>query len=421
MPFRECGGRIGGRLLLGCACAVPAMLAQAAWDFLPEVTLEAEANDNPALNDGLATFGAVDDASRLLADARLRLRRVEPRGELMFEPRVRGDAYAEQEAQQLESTDVFLRSNGIHRGANVRIGYAADIARERILGVEFLETLPVDVDPLIGDPADVPTGQLGANERRTRAAVSPYVEVTLNSRSALRLDGRLLDVDYDGNVLAGRTDFFEKAIGGEYQRRFDERATFGIRLFVTGYEATANSNVTDTRGIALSYGRELSEIWSWSISGGVQRADFALTTGGRRIRGSDDAGTFSLGVRKTGEVSGMRAELARRMSPDALGVVVARNELRLAWDRRFSSRLDGRFVLRAIETDSVSAISANERRYGRAELDIGWRLRGPWSFVAGLAHATARSEGQLATAESNAVTFGVRYRGRPSELSPDPR
>lgn len=421
MATRECAGRIGGHLLLGCACVVPASLAHGAWDFLPEVTLEAESNDNPALNDGLSTGATYEDASRLLADAKVRLRRVEPRSELTFEPRVRTDAYAEKEAQRLESTDVFLRSNGLHRGQNVSLGYAADMARERILGVEFLETLPSDLDPVIGDPADVPTGQLGANELRTRMAISPYVQVALNSRSALRLDGRLLDVDYEGNVAAGRTDFFERAIGGEFLRTFDERATFGVRVFATGYEATVNSNVTDTRGITLSYGRDVSEVWSWNISGGVQTADYALTSGGRRIRGTDDSGTFAIGVRKRGEISGMRAELARRMSPDAVGVVVARDELRLAWDRRFSSRLDGSFTLRAIETDSVSAIAATERRYGRAEFDIGWRFSTSWSFVAGFAHATARSTGQLDSAESNSLTLGVRYRGRPSPLSPEAR
>jgi hypothetical protein len=201
----------------------------------------------------------------------------------------------------------------------------------------------------------------------------------------------------------------------------NERGTIGVRVFATGYEATANSNVTDTQGIALSYGRELSEVWSWNVSGGMQSADFALTSAGRRIRGSNDAGTFSVALHKRGEVSGMRAELARRMSPDAVGVVVARNELRLAWDRSFSSRLDGRFVLRAIETDSVSAIAESERRYGRAELDIGWRFNGPWSFVAGYAYATARSGSQTESAASNALTLGVRYQGGPSQLARETR
>ena len=146
----------------------------------------------------------------------------------------------------LESTDVFLRSSGVYRGQTVRVGYSADIARERILGVEFLETLPTR------------SSTIRAPSRRARSASTSCARASasrrtsrsqLNSRGTFRLDGRLVDVDYESGATAGRTDFLDRELGGEYRRAArDQRGTLGVRVFATGYEAALNNNTTDTRG-----------------------------------------------------------------------------------------------------------------------------------------------------------------------------
>lgn len=413
MKRHECARRIGACLIFGCACVLYAARGYADWEAVPDIRLEAETNDNPSLN-MVGDTQLVDAASRLLADAAVRFSMVEPRGELTFQPRIRADAYAEDEAQRLESTDVFLRSNGVHRGQTVRIGYTADIASERILGVEFLETLPTE--PIGDDPTAVVTNQVGINEKRTRVGVSPYIEIAMNSRTSLLLDGRIVDVDYASEMFLGRTDFLERAIGGEYRRALgDQRGTFGVRVFATGYKAAINANTTDTRGIELIYSRDMSELWSWNVSGGTQRSDYAFTTGGRRIRGTEDTPIFGVGITKQGERSSMRTEVARRMSPDSLGFVAPRDEIRVSWRRAMSARVNGGLALRGIDAQGTPTVGGSGRRYGRAELDIEWQLRPTWSFVAAYAYATARSESLIANddaSDSNAVTIGIRYRGR---------
>jgi hypothetical protein len=390
--------------------------AHADWEAIPDVRLEAEMNDNPALNTvGSTDTQFIDSATRFLADAALRIRNAQPRGELVFEPRVRGDVYAEEEAEALESTDVFLRSSGVSRGQTVRLGYTADIAQERILGVEFLETLPED--PVVDDPTAIATTQIGINEKRTRFGVAPYVDIAMNSRSTVILDGHIVDVDYESGVLVGRTDFLERGIGGEYRHALgSQRATFGVRVFATGYEATSNANTTDTRGIQLIYSREVSELWSWNVSGGTQRSDYALTTGGRRVRGTDDSPIFGLGLEKRGERSNMRTELQRQMAPDALGFVAPRDELRVSWTRAMTPRVSGRMALRAIDAEGVPSVIGSDRQYGRLELALDWQLRPTWSFVASYAYASAISELTVGedSAESNALTLGIRYHGRSS-------
>lgn len=413
MKAHECARRLGAWLAAGCACLSYGSRSYAQWEVVPDVTLQAEVNDNPALNIvGTSETQLLDNASRLLADGVLRIRKAAPRGEITFEPRVRGDVYAEEEAKVLESTDFFLRSNGVQRGQTVRLGYAADFAEERVLGVEFLDTLPTD--PISDDPSAIATTQVGINEKRTRVGIAPYIEIAMNSRSTVRIDGRLVDVDYATDSLAGRTDFLERAIGGEYRRALrDRRATLGVRAFATGYEAQINSNTTDTRGAELVYSREMTELWSWDIAGGTQRSDFALTTGGRRIRGTDNTPTFGLGVDKHGERSSMRTEVLRRMSPDALGFVAPRDELRIAWTRSMSARVGGHLALRAIDAEGIPEVLGSDRRYGRLEMGIDWQLRPTWSFVSRYAYAKAQSDVTIGDpAESNALTIGIRYHGR---------
>jgi len=423
MKERCSARRFGACLIFGCACVMYAARSYADWEAIPDVRLEAETNDNPALNTvGSTDTQFIDSASRFLADAALRIRNAQPRGELTFEPRVRSDVYAEEEAQSLESTDVFLRSNGVSRGQTVRMGYTADIAQERILGVEFLETLPED--PVVDDPTALATTQIGINEKRTRFGVAPYIDIAMNSRSNVVIDGHLVDVDYESGQLAGRTDFLERGIGGEYRHALgSQRGTLGIRLFATGYEATANANTTDTRGAQLIYSREVSELWSWTVAGGTQRSDYALTTGGRRVRGTDDSPIFSVGIDKRGERSNMRTEFQRQMAPDALGFVAPRDELRVSWTRMMTPRVNGRLAMRAINAEGVPTVIGSDRQYGRLELALDWQLRPTWSFIAGYAFSSASSELTVGdnSAESNSLTLGIRYHGRsvrPGALAP---
>ena len=109
----------------------------------------------------------------------------------------------------------------------------------------------------------------------------------------------------------------------------------------------------------------------------------------------------------------MRAELARRVSPDAAGFVAARDELRMSWTRMMSPRVSGRFDLRGIDSEGVAQVQGTDRRYGRAEFSLDWQLRPTWSFLASYAYSTSTSSTTIDdTADSNTITVGIRYHGR---------
>jgi len=190
---------------------------------------------------------------------------------------------------------------------------------------------------------------------------------------------------------------------------------------VTHFGADGIHNTTDTNGLEVNYSRAMSELWSWTAAVGTQQSDYALTTGGRRVRGSDTTPTFAVGVTKRGERSTMHSEVMRRMSPDALGFVAPRDEVRVGWTRMITARVTGRLSLRGINAAGIPAVLGSDRQYGRAELGVDWALRPTWSFVARYAYARAVSDVTIGDpSESNALTLGIRYHGRSQRPSTPP-
>lgn len=395
-------------LCSGTVLVVPAA-ARAAWEFVPEIEIAADANDNPRL----VPEETADEraATRLLTSVRLEFANFSPRGELTIAPAVRSDAYADAIDEPLESTDTFLRSRGEYRWEQVLAGYDVDLSRERILGTEFLNAGPIDLD--VDDPAVVDSLLLGQNERRRRAVLAPYTEITLNERASLRLDTRLTDVGYDGDAITSRTDFQDTAFGMELGRELNERATLFGRLYGSRFEAEDNDNLTDTAGVALGFSRLLSDAWTFNASVGVEHSDFEfLDETATPVTGTDDNFTFALGFRKRIERSSVNIDVRRNVNPDSFGFLTARNELRTALRRQMSPTLNGGIAFRFIDAATLGGGGDLDRNYGRLELDLAWAIGRLWSFTTAYEYSRNAFEGPQDDADSNAVTVGFTYRGQ---------
>ena len=71
----------------------------------------------------------------------------------------------------------------------MRIGYSADIASERTLAVEFLETLPTH--PIGDDPTAIVTSQVDVNERGGGATGYASSKAARSASGTLTSSGRL--------------------------------------------------------------------------------------------------------------------------------------------------------------------------------------------------------------------------------------
>lgn len=396
----------------GAALVVP-FSAQAAWEFVPEVEITADSNDNPRLVPDDATEVPSDGttATRLLTNVRLEFTNFTPRGEITLEPAVRSDAYVDDADEPLESTDAFLRSRGERRWEQVEAGYDLDLSRERIVGSEFLNAGLVDLD--VEDPAIVDSLLVGQNERRRRAVFAPYTVLSLNERASLTLDTRLTDVGYESDAITSRTDFEDKTFGIQLDRELNQRDTLSGRVYGSRFEADENDNLTDTAGIAIGFTRLLSNIWTFNASVGVEQSDFEyLDESMVPVTGSDDNFTFEVGFRKRVERTSLNLDVRRSVSPDSFGFLTTRNEFRTVLRRQLSPRLDGGVAFRFIDTATLGGNSDIDRNYSRLELDLDWAIGELWSLTTAYEYSRRTIESPGGDAASNALSVGFAYRGR---------
>jgi hypothetical protein len=413
----HCKTAIAARwFFLGAICLSGAP-ADADWDFVPQIDLTAESNDNPRLLNraAIAALGIDDEpATRLYADFRLRFENSGPRGEALIEPAIRSDAYMRDENEALESNDFYLRSRGEHRWIKSSAGYSIDLARERILGTEFLSAASVASD--IDDPPVVDSVLLGNNERRRRAVISPYVETSIGERTSFRLDLRLLDADYESDVATGRSDFDDQRAEISIIRDLSERGAVSGGVYGSRFEAAANRNLTDTTGVAVGYARDVSQQWAVEASVGAERSEFRYIDADAvvpvPVTGSDSNLAFNVGLSRTTEISRADIVVGRSVNPDSFGFLTARNELRTGYRRDLTPRLAGGLALRFIDTSGLESERDVDRDYGRVELDLSWDLDPRWALISAYTYSRYKTATPRASAHSNALSVGFRYRAQ---------
>jgi len=391
--------------LVGMLLSLSGRDAQSATEVIPDVSISAEVDDNPAMVADDDPLALRRSASRLVAEASIGLVSFTPRAELAFEPAVRSDAYEDPANEELESTDWYLRGRGRWTWERSRLGFGAEVSREKILGTEFLGLEPdefVDVDGTLR----------GLNEERTLKRVTPYTEIDFGERSRVRLDLRAIEASYAESPFDARMDFTDWEAGGAYVRSVTDRTDISTRIFGGRYEAEDQRNLTDKAGIEMRVERALSRLWAVGGGFGVERTEYAYFDAvGNFFSGTESHPVLALDLQRRGERSELDFGLSRRARPDSFGTVVLRNELAAAWRRDLSPRVRGSIALRAIDSEALAEVAA-EREYGRAELSLDWAFTEVWSLRAGYEHSYWRNATIDTQASSNSVVVGFNYRGR---------
>lgn len=396
--------------------------ALGAWDFVPDLSLEVQADDNPRLGRDSTVEQDSDTASSMLLDARFTTSTFNERGSFVLQPRLRADTYADSTDSELESEDLFLSANGQYRWQRTTAGFRGYISRESILRSELLDAAPIDPD--IEDPVPIDTGELvELDEHRTRSILAPSVDIRLSERSALLLEARHLDVSYSGPQIESRTGFRDMMVSAGIGRNIDDRNNASARLTFSDFQADANDNDTDTVGVEGRFSRALSDIWTFSLSTGLQRSEFAFIdeaavqagtpAAEATIEGVDTDVTVGLRFRKRTELSTLNLDIGRRVDPNSSGFLQRRNEFRVALRRQMSARLTGGFAFRAFDARTFGIDNASvDREYARLEVDLEWALRNPlWSIGFGFDSTFQDRPSLQGDATSNALYVGVNYRG----------
>lgn len=394
-------------LAAGVALAWLAPL-QAAWEFVPQVGLLVESNDNPRLQ-----VINEDEASRGILDLRATISNYGERGNIFVEPRVRSSAYADSEDDDLDNDDILIRSYGQYGWTSVTAGYYSQFERRSIQSSEFVSSVPDDPDlPL---PPDVGTGEFFfINQDQDTAWFAPFVEYDLSQRSGLRFEYQSMDVSYTGPQLPDRGDFRDKRFYAGIVRHVDSRTDVTARAFVGYFEGDVNQNETDTAGVEGRFTRPISEVWSFSFGAGVQRSDFRFIEFPRRL--VDNATSNVVGdveFRQRSELRTLNVRFAREIYPTGSGFLSEVDQVSLFVEQDFTPKLSGRFGIRYDDIAALDEVeSRNQRDYARADVEFRWQMTQRISLLAGYQYTTQDfPEQPLPEAVSNAFYFGVNYRG----------
>ena len=392
--------------VIGILGAVP---AHAAWDFVPDLTISAQNEKDPRLQqDGPAepsTTSAIFDVAASIAN-------FTDRSFLTFDPRMIVYRYADSADSDLESEDLLLGSSGEYRWQTVTAGFSADFERERLLSAELAD-VDRDNDPDTDDPDDIDTGRLvSIGEDRERVRLNPYLAFEVSERNTLRFELYDTEVVYPGGNLAGRTGYQSTQASAGIYRTVDALNSLAAVVTVESYEADINQNVTETVTVEGSFTRPVSELWSFNLAAGVLRSDFEFFDLQLTERATTDY-TLRVGVRKRAERSRINFDLSRDVYPSSTGYASVRRELRMYWVQTVTRRLNTSFGVRINTTEALGDVNdRNDRDFGRAEIRFEWALKPVLFLTGGYDYTTQEfTEFGVNSADSQALYIGLNYRG----------
>jgi hypothetical protein len=384
----------------------------AAWDFVPELSIYAETDDNlRLLPDEAPDTG---NSGRTTLDAQATLSSTGNRGNLFFEPRVRAEAYSSTEDEVFEGRDAFVHLRGARRLQQGNLGFRADFDRQDVRDAELTEATPDDPD--VPDPIDPDTGRLlFVNQDRERLIVAPYADFALSERSSVVLEAQILGITYSEVQFSGRVDFENHLFSAGITRRVDERNDVTARVVVQRYEADYNQNETDTVGVEGNFRRSLSRGgWSFELTTGVSRSDFSyLNSQNQLVDNADTSFTYGVRFRNRTDRNTFNIDALRETNPNAGGYLFLRDEIRVYMRRAMSERLTGGIGLRAYSSETLDDFAQSDKRdYARLELEMEWAIA-PRVFLTGGYAFTSQEFADVTAvkASSNSIFLGITYRG----------
>jgi hypothetical protein len=397
-------------LLLALSNPTP---ARAAWEFVPDLGIGAETEENPRLNPE-SQITDTSTATSAILSAGADIASFDERSSLTLRPRIEVYRYADEENKDLESEDLYFDGRGEYRWRTVTAGFNASYAKERLLDSELLD-VDFDNDPDTDDPDSADTGRLAfITEDRERTWLSPYVSFRVSDRNSLRFEVTQYSYSYSGGDRAFRSGFDDTRFSLGINRNVDARNTVSAIMSVETYEAEGTDNKTDTVTIEGAFTRPLTQLWTLNLAAGVLRSDYEYLTNNQITDGATTDYTMRLGLRQRGERSRVNIDFTRYVYPSGSGFSSVRREFRVYHDRELTQRLDARFGVRLNETKSLGDVNVEDNReYIRAEVGLAWAWR-PTLFLEGGYRYTSQDFTEdiiQQTPDSNSIFIGMNYRG----------
>jgi hypothetical protein len=400
-------------IAFGLGPLILAPTAKAAWEAVPEISVTASRNDNILLDEANS-----NSSSRADVSASLELINQGEQGNFYIRPRVFSDTYfgSSPTIDEYGTTDLFLDAGGRYNGQRIRSQLRARYEERSLINSEFLDALPENPDLDLGEEfTDPDTGRLiFFDETRERFDLRGNFDVSLSERTQMRFELRQQDVSYTGPETSRRSDFDTTSLSIGATRQTSENSSLYVRALASRFQATRIDNTTDTVGIAATFTRPLSQIWTLDITAGMTDSSYDfLDNSLQRVSDSKTSPMLGLRFRRRAERTNWNIDLQHQVQPVGNGFVSSRDEIRSYVDRRFSERLSGRFGLVYIVTSSLGDVAVqDDRDYSTLDFSVEWAIKPRLFLVAGLNSRLQKFVNESGETESSEqIRIGIRYRG----------
>ncbi|HKQ82092.1 MAG TPA: outer membrane beta-barrel protein [Steroidobacteraceae bacterium] len=384
---------------LGLSVFVVGAADAADYRFEPRVELGGMYNDNYRL-----APDNEDSVQGGLADVSLRLRSVTPTSDFNLTPRVRATYFPDDSED--DDVNEYVNLGFAHKAQTWRFGLEGYYSHEDLQTSEQPEAdQPPDAG--LGGGVGVENGTVRVKNSRDLIRLAPSVSFDLTPTKAVEAALEYYSADYSRDTVGSNTDF--DSIAGSLGMSFRFSPTQRILIAATGTSFDPDTPLT---GRSTSYGLK-GELWTDR----TEIMQTYLRIGAERTEEDDpeigeapDPTTnyvLGAGIKAQYQVTAIFADFTHGVRPNASGVLVTRDDLRVQVRREFTPTVSGFVgVLGANDEAANDDGEFRDRRYYAGSAGLQWRFTPAFSLVGAYDYRRQKRD-QEGTGVSNQVVLSI--------------
>jgi hypothetical protein len=399
---RSAAGVAGFCASLGCVAALATD-----YEFNPRVELSAGYDNN--VNLVSVSSDKISSADGMV-DARADLIARESNWQWRLTPEVNGTWYPDH--TEIDSNGELLYLYGERNGPRYTLelnGYAWSQSLLR----NYLPTSAIGAGLGVAEQGTTLVSLTDA--RQNLGYIDPRYTLQVTQRERIEIEANYTDSSYNKNQLDAFTDYHNLA--GSAGLVYQATPTGSLTLRARAQQFKPDFGLTtDTYGGELQWDGKLSPNKQYYLRVGAERSSFSgsvVPVAGEAPISNVPASTSVIGgagAQWTWQVTELFIDGLRDVEPTGLGYAVARSQLRLRLERRFTQRLAGFIGGRLIYDDPVNenvlANTVHQTHYNYGTTGFEWRFTRQFTMT-GAYEFTSFHSGQ--TGASNAVRLSLIY------------
>ncbi len=302
----------------------------------------------------------------------------------------------------LDSDDQYLYAGGRWMKERSEFSVDGEFRRETSLLTELLDT-----------------GLFDQVERRVTRSISPQYSYILFENTSVFAGASYTDVEFPNAVPVDLTEYDYKSANTGITHNLSERSSVSVSVFHSKYDADTFQNEVDTTGGNIQYRVIPDELWQLYAGVGYRDSNFKNVVGGVTVRDDDTGSLYDVGAIRQSETLRLEFAFRNELQPSASGGVNDRTEYEFRGNKELTERLTGRWYFLWLENENVNSNDdSDDREYWTAHIGGDYRLFPNWYLTGQYRHRDQEftGSGDSASADSDAVIFGIRYSGRDTEL-----